>query len=67
MGIINPEYAEFFDSISGGEPFTIDPYRASSLVAADNPVVVIIEGTENIKREGTSDYFTFSFTCRELP
>jgi len=62
------DYEEFFDSVSGGESFTIDPYRASSGDSADNPVTVImVPNSMTMNRSLTSDYFTISFTVRVLP
>lgn len=63
---LESDYFEFFDSVSGGETFTIDPYRHTSGDSVDSPVTVIMEGDPNIRRTSMIDYFTVSFTVRVM-
>jgi len=63
---LESDYFEFFDSVSGGETFTIDPYRHTSGDSVDNPVSVIMETDPVITRVGLLDYFNISFKVRVL-
>ena len=62
------DYEEFFNSVSRGETFTLDPYRDTAGGSADNPVsVILVQNSDKIKRIGTNDLFTVNFSARVLP
>ena len=65
--VLEADYFEFFDSVSGGESFLIDPYRVTSGDSAVNPVTVIIEGDPIISPASVLNMFNVTFTVRVLP
>ena len=58
-------FAEFLDSVAGGEPFTFDPYAATDVAVA--PINVILDSDDlSPKRVGVSSYVTHAFRMRTI-
>jgi hypothetical protein len=58
-------FAEFLDSVSGGEPFTFDPYAPTDSAVA--PLNVILDSDDlSPARVGTSRFVTHSFRMRTI-
>lgn len=58
-------WREFYHSVDGGEPFTLDAY--GSLAAPDNPISVMLDGNSYVEdRVNESMFYNITFRAREL-
>ena len=58
-------FAEFLDSVAGGEPFSFDPYAVTD--SAVNPISVILASTDlSPRRIGTLSFVDYALAFRTI-